>query len=142
MRRVKSNRLRLAVICAVIALAVVFVFDLLQHSPVMADVVERHGVAGNGTEQVTVSWVDGEGLTQTADVIAHGKYVGESPIPIIPISPNDVLSPYVHSGWLSLNWYFSAALVGLFFGGVVATGLRGRDYEESPIREVTWGSGI
>ena len=121
-----------------IGLSVVLVFDLLQPSPVLADVVERHGEVRNIGEKVSVTWVDEVGSTQMADVIVPEEYVGQDRIPIIP----NPLVPYVDDGSVSIGWYLLAAMVGLFVGGPVAIGLRNRTYAERPIRQVTWGSGV
>ena len=134
MARLSSGGVRLAVIGALVALVVVFVFDLLQSSPIMADVVEHH--VG---EKATLSWVDEGGSPQIAMLTVPSGYVGESRVPIVF---NDLGWSYVDDGRLSLYWYLFAAAAGLLIGGPVAHSLRKRPYSEAPIRQVTIGSGV
>lgn len=122
-----------------VGLSVVFTFDLVGPSPVLADVVERRGEVRNLGEEVSVTWVDEVGSTQMANVKVPEEYVGQDQIPLII---QRFGWHYVDDGWLSVDWYLFGAMVGLFFGGPVAFGLRNQTYSERPIRQVTSGSGV
>ena len=128
--------MRPALLGVFVGLLVMFLFDIIGPSPVMADVVERHGMAANGTgEVVTVSWLSEDGR-QTAEMVVPDEYAGQDRVPVLARA----LRPHIDDGWLSPGLYVAAAVLGSILWPMVVS-LRPPAYSEQPIQQVTSSAG-
>lgn len=128
--------LQTAIAGAVLAAMATLGLDLMQPSPITADVIERDKVRGGVGQHATVSWVDSEGVTKAALVFIPSEYVGESRIPVVPTQ-----APYVSEGRIALHWYLMSGLFGLLVGGLAACTFRSHPYTERPIRQTVSAAG-
>lgn len=128
--------LQTAIAGAVLAAMATLLLDLMQPSPVTADVIERHEMVGDIGQEATVAWVDSDGVAHTDRVLIPNRYAGESQVPVVVTQ-----SPYVSGDWIRLRWYLMSGLAGFLIGGLAAATFRSHPYTERPIRQTVSAAG-